>query len=40
MAGKFVLTKNSKGQFHWNLNAGNGETNCPFRRPMSMIQAA
>ena len=25
MAGKFVLTKNAKGQFHWNLKAGNGE---------------
>ena len=26
MAGKFVLTKNAKGGFHWNLKASNGET--------------
>jgi uncharacterized protein len=25
MAGKFVLTKNAKGQYHWSLKAGNGE---------------
>ncbi len=26
MAGKFVLTKNAKGQYHFSLKAGNGET--------------
>ena len=26
MAGKFVLTKNAKGQYHFVLKAGNGET--------------
>lgn len=26
MAGKFVLTKNAQGQFHFVLKAGNGET--------------
>ena len=26
MAGKFVLTKNARGQFHFVLKAGNGET--------------
>lgn len=26
MAGKFVLTKTAKGQFHFVLKAGNGET--------------
>ncbi|BAU71978.1 YegP family protein [Metapseudomonas furukawaii] len=26
MAGKFHLTKASNGQYHFNLNAGNGET--------------
>lgn len=25
MAGKFVITKNPKGQYHFNLKAGNGE---------------
>jgi uncharacterized protein YegP (UPF0339 family) len=25
MAGKFVLTKNSKGQYHFTLKAANGE---------------
>jgi uncharacterized protein YegP (UPF0339 family) len=26
MAGKFVLTKNAKGQYHFVLKAGNGQT--------------
>ncbi len=26
MAGKFVLTKNAKGQYHFSLKASNGET--------------
>ncbi len=26
MAGKFVLTKNDNGQYHFVLKAGNGET--------------